>query len=96
MASPGWSAGLSTLSSAKTGRKPNFWQSVFGGATSSVKYTVANLSSLYLQLSKVTVVNDMSTSGELNPSCAARRARGGQLRSGVGKACDHGLEPSAR
>ena len=58
MASPGWSAGLSTLSSAKTGRKPNFWQSVFGGATSSVKYTVANLSSLYLQLSKVTVVNE--------------------------------------
>ena len=46
-----------TLSSARTGRKPNFWQSVFGGRN-EVKYTVATLSQLYAQLSKVTTVTE--------------------------------------
>ena len=34
----------------------------------------------------------------LNPSCAVRGARGGSFGAAllVGKACDHGLEPSAR
>jgi protein CLEC16A len=45
------------LSSARTGRKPNFWQSVFGGRN-EVKYTVATLSQLYSQLSKVTAVTE--------------------------------------
>ena len=45
------------LSSARTGRKPNFWQSVFGGSgRNEVKYTVATLSQLYSQLSKVSTV----------------------------------------
>ena len=45
------------LSSARTGRKPNFWQSVFGGSgRNEVKYTVATLSQLYSQLSKVSAV----------------------------------------
>ena len=48
---------MAALSSAKTGRKPTLWQNLFG-QKNEVKYTLATLSQLYTQLSKVTTVHE--------------------------------------
>ena len=48
---------MAALSSSKTGRKPSLWQNLFG-QKNEVKYTLATLSQLYTQLSKVTVVTE--------------------------------------